>query len=88
MRKALLAAAALLALAAPANAFTIDIIAAFSPGQRLRSTSPAGVSVQKAYAGHPATASGSALVGRRHQHLLDVFVTSGLSGLFISNQGK
>ena len=86
MRKLLLATTALLALSvAPASAFTIDIIAAFS--QNTSFSDPAGVTVET-YAGTGTNQWINAGGTNGINTYSSVNGTSGLSGLFIGNQGN
>jgi hypothetical protein len=89
MRKLLLATTALLALsAAPASAFTIDIIAAFS--QNTSFADPAGVSVET-YAGSGSNQRINITGSNGFNSYVGLDGPGGLanpSGLFIGNQGS
>jgi hypothetical protein len=87
MKKLLLAATALLAIGAanPANAYTIDIIAAFD--QSVSFADPAGVTVET-YAGPP---TGNTFINNAGANARDSYLgvtgTTANSGLFIGNIG-
>lgn len=88
MRKLLIATAALLALASPASAYTIDIFAAFN--QNTTFSDPSGITVET-YAGGPP--SGNTFITTVGGNARDTFsgfspvTATAQSGLFIGNIG-